>query len=58
MPDRQKIIDLFAPFYQAFQEETDQLIATFSPSEIETIKTYLLKGIELMKQKTEAFNKQ
>ncbi|SRR5258705_3925119 len=57
VPNTQKIIALFEPFYKDFQNETDRLIATFSNSEIEIIKTYLLKGIELMKLKNEQFNK-
>ena len=57
VPNTQKILALFEPFYKEFQDETDKLIASFSNSEIEIIKTYLLKGIELMKLKNEQFNK-
>jgi len=53
VPNTQKIMALFEPFYKEFQDETDRLIASFSNSEIEIIKTYLLKGIELMKLKNE-----
>lgn len=56
VPDSKKIKALFEPYYKDFQNETDKLIATFSSSEIETIKTYLLKSIDLMKSTTTKIN--
>lgn len=56
VPDSKKIIALFEPFYKDFQNETDKLISTFSAQEIETIKSYLLKSIELMKATTTKIN--
>ena len=57
VPDVKRIKALFEPFYKEFQNKTDKLIATFSTSEIETIKSYLLKSIELMKSTTTKINR-
>lgn len=48
VPDTQKIMDLFAPYYPSFQAQTEELIGTFSESELEVINRYLLKSIALM----------
>lgn len=48
VPDTQKIMALLEPFYKEFQEETDQLIATYSSQEMEIIASYLSKSIALM----------
>jgi DNA-binding MarR family transcriptional regulator len=48
VPDSEKIMALFEPFYKDFQDETDNLIATFSDEEIEIIESYLTKGLELI----------
>jgi DNA-binding MarR family transcriptional regulator len=47
-PDSRKIMNLFTPFYEEFQNATDNIISTFSDKEKEIINTYLLKSIELM----------
>lgn len=57
VPDSQKIIKLFEPYYKEYQEETEKLIANFSENEIEVIANYLLKSIELMKMTNNKFNK-
>ncbi len=57
IPDSQKIIKLFEPYYKEYQEETEKLIANFSENEIEVIANYLLKSIELMKMTNNKFNK-
>jgi hypothetical protein len=41
-------MNLFTPFYEEFQNATDNIISTFSDKEKEIINTYLLKSIELM----------
>lgn len=56
VPDAQKITALLQPFYQEFQDQTDQLISTFSEKEMEIVKSYLSKSIELMKATHEQFN--
>lgn len=56
VPNHEKILTLFEPFYKDFQEQTDKIIKSFSTSEIEIIKSYLLKSIELVKEKNELFN--
>lgn len=55
-PNREKIIALFEPFYKDFQDETDRIIQSYSAKEIETIESYLLKSIELMKSTHHQFN--
>lgn len=57
VPDSQKIIKLFEPYYKEYQEETEKLITNFSENEIEVIANYLLKSIELMKMTNNKFNK-
>lgn len=57
VPDSQKIIKLFEPYYKEYQEETEKLIANFSENEIDVIANYLLKSIELMKMTNNKFNK-
>ena len=57
VPDQKKIIELFEPFYKSFRKETEDLIATFSVKEIETIQSYLTKAIELMRETRNKFNR-
>lgn len=54
--DSQKIIQLFEPFYKAFQEQTEKLIETYSDEEKVILESYLTKSIELMKQTTHNIN--
>jgi DNA-binding MarR family transcriptional regulator len=54
--DSQKIIQLFEPFYKAFQEQTEKLIETYSDEEKVILTSYLTKSIELMKQTTSNIN--
>ena len=56
VPDSEKIKDLFEPFYKDFQLETEKLIATFSQEEIEVIKSYLAKSIDMMNATNEKLN--
>ncbi len=55
MPESEKIISLMKPFYQDFQNETDMLIASFSSSEREVIKNYLIKTLQLTKKTIDKF---
>ncbi|GJM35839.1 MAG: MarR family transcriptional regulator [Saprospiraceae bacterium] len=48
VPDSQKIIKLFEPYYKKFQAETEKLIASFSDKEIQIIESYIIKYIDLM----------
>lgn len=57
VPHKEKIMTLFEPFYKDFQDETDVIIKSFSAKEIETIESFLLKSIELMKTTNNKFNK-
>ncbi len=47
VPDSEKIIALLRPFYETFQDETDQLIASFSSNEKDVIESYLTKALHL-----------
>lgn len=58
IPNNEKIITLFEPFYKGFQDETDEIIKAFSTNEIAIIESYLSKSIELMKEKNKLFNNQ
>lgn len=56
VPDTKKITALFAPYYTSFQKETDRLIASFSSAEIEVIKSYLVKAIDLARKTHKTIN--
>ncbi|MDF7817084.1 MarR family transcriptional regulator [Runella sp. MFBS21] len=56
VPDTQKITALLEPFYKEFQQQTENLIATFSEQEIAVIASYLGQSIELMKETKNKFN--
>lgn len=45
--DRQKITALLAPFYQAFQDASEALIAGFSEPEQTVIRSYLSQALKL-----------
>ena len=47
VPDSEKIMALLRPFYETFQDETDQLIASFSNNEKDIIESYLTKALHL-----------
>lgn len=55
--NRNKIIDLLAPFYTEFQLETEKLIASYTDCEIAVIESFLARSIELMKQTKETITK-
>lgn len=50
VPDAQKIMALLSPFYLAFQAATDKLFASYSKQELEVIRSYFLKAIDLMNE--------
>lgn len=56
VPDTEKIIALFKPFYPDFQKETEELIDTFSEEEKEIIDRYLRKSIALMQETKNKFS--
>jgi DNA-binding MarR family transcriptional regulator len=53
VPESEKIIALLKPFYQAFQDDTEKLIASFSSNEREAIESYLTKALQLTNQNIE-----
>lgn len=56
VPNSEKIIALFEPFYKEFQEQTEKLIATFTDKEITVIESYLLQAIKLMSETNNKLN--
>ncbi|MBT9545816.1 MAG: winged helix-turn-helix transcriptional regulator [Candidatus Sericytochromatia bacterium] len=49
-PDRTKIMALMTPFYQTFQQESENIIASFSEAEMEILKAYFLKALALTQE--------
>ena len=49
--ETERINRLLQPYYAGFQSDTDALIDSFTINEIEIIKSYLQKSIELMQEK-------
>jgi DNA-binding MarR family transcriptional regulator len=47
VPDNEKIVALITPLYQTFQNESDELLASFSDQELAVIETYLEKATKL-----------
>lgn len=45
VPNPTKIMDLLKPFYQEFQDETDQLFDSFTRNELDVIESYFLKAL-------------
>jgi len=46
-PNQKKIRALLAPYYQTFQQESENIIASFSDSEREILEAYFLKALAL-----------
>lgn len=57
VPDIEKITKLITPFYQDFQDNTDELFSTFNPKELNTLQKYFHKALEIMNTKIEKTNK-
>lgn len=55
--NKDKITNLLAPFYTAFQLETEKLIASYTESELAVIESFLERSIELMNQTKETITK-
>ena len=55
VPDSEKILALFEPFYKEFQEKTEKLIATFSSDERDIIESYLVKALALANETNSKF---
>lgn len=55
VPDSEKIMAIFEPFYKEFQEKTENLIASFSNDEIEIIESYFTKALELANETINKF---
>ena len=56
VPDSEKIMAIFEPFYKDFQAETDNLIAAFSDEELKTLEIYFLNAIALMSETKNKFS--
>src|SRR5687768_3770344 len=55
-PDSKKIAALLEPVYSDFQNNTDELFASFSAEELKTLETYFLKAMEIMNNKIASIN--
>ncbi|WBV58826.1 MarR family transcriptional regulator [Chryseobacterium daecheongense] len=53
VPDNARIAQLIIPQYQDFQDNTDQLFASFSPEELKTLEKYFRSALEIMNTKIE-----
>jgi DNA-binding MarR family transcriptional regulator len=56
VPDNDRISQLIIPFYQDFQDNTDQLFASFSSEELKTLEKYFRNAMEMMNNKIEKTN--
>ena len=57
VPSKQKIMQLFEPYYKDFWDQSIKIIESYNAKEIAVIESYLSRSIELMKEKNELFNK-
>jgi DNA-binding MarR family transcriptional regulator len=55
IPNSDKITKLITPVYKDFQENTDELLATFNKKELKILESYFLKAITIMNHKIEKF---
>lgn len=58
VPDIDKITKVITPFYQDFQDDTDELFSSFTTKELNTLEKYFNRALELMNSKIEKINKQ
>jgi DNA-binding MarR family transcriptional regulator len=56
VPNIEKIMALFVPLYKDYRTKSEELIASFSNTEIKTIESYFLKSIEIMNDTTNKLN--
>jgi DNA-binding MarR family transcriptional regulator len=57
VPNSEKILALMQPFYTAFQEDTDNLIASFSDNELKILESFFAKATELATKTNDKFKK-
>jgi DNA-binding MarR family transcriptional regulator len=55
-PKTKNIMTLFEPLYKDFRSKSQKLTASFSEKEVETIRTYLTKAIEIMNETANRLN--
>lgn len=55
-PNPEVIMALLVPLYKEFRSESEELLASFSTEQINTLETYFSKAIEIMKKTTEKLN--
>lgn len=56
VPDTDKITKLITPFYQDFQDETDELFSTFTTEELDVLEKYFHNALEIMDSQIEKIN--
>lgn len=57
VPDIDKITKLITPFYQDLQDDTDELLSSFTSKELNILEKYFHKSLEIMNSKIERINK-
>lgn len=56
VPNIEKITNLITPFYKDFQNNTDELFSSFSDNELNVLKKYFHKSLEIMNKEIEKVN--
>lgn len=56
IPDTDKIIKSISPFYEDFQQNTDDLIASFTTEQLNVLEKYFQNAMEIMLKKIEKIN--
>lgn len=56
VPDKENAMKLLQPLFEELQQKTTTLIASFSLSEIDTIKRYFSEATTVMKEVTHSMN--
>ncbi|MBU7569691.1 MAG: MarR family transcriptional regulator, partial [Flavobacterium sp.] len=56
VPDEENAMKLLQPLFVELQQKTTALIASFSSSEMESIKRYFLEATAIMKEVTDSMN--
>jgi DNA-binding MarR family transcriptional regulator len=56
IPNVEKITKLITPIYKDYQDNTDELLASFTASELQTLEKYFRNALEIMDRKIEETN--
>jgi len=56
VPNTKKIMAIFEPLYEEFQDKTDGIMGSFSTEELKSLESYFLKALKLMNETTNKLN--